>query len=141
MLICRSSRRRFVTAHASTLPFGGTRTKTTPSRKLAWAESFGKILEYFAGPLLWHSPEVPRANIKYHSIQSDSVCMRLLLNIRGVEPSENKATYYWWWLLLLLLPLPLLLLRGARGRRRGIPSVVWWVPTVSEGWVSKWRRA
>ena len=90
MLICRSSRRRFVTAPASTLPFGGTRTKTTPSRKLAWAESFGKFLVYFAGPLLWHSPEVPRANIKYHSIQSDSVCMRLLLNIRGGGPRKTR---------------------------------------------------
>ena len=65
--------------------------------KRATTASLGpKFLVHFARPLLWHSPEVPRANIKYHSIQSDSVCMRLLLNIRGVEPSENKATYYWW---------------------------------------------
>ena len=51
---------------------------------------------HFAKPLLWHSPEVPRANIKYHSIQSDSVCMRLLLNIRGGGPTENKATRAHW---------------------------------------------
>ena len=41
--------------------------------------------------------KVPRANLKYHSIQTDSDCMRLLLKIRGggeqSEHCSSKKTY------------------------------------------------